>query len=58
MATNQLTLLRQWHMLHMIPRAPRKISVQEICDRLAVEEFKGTPAPCSATCRSFCRCSP
>ncbi len=39
MATNQHTLLRQWHMLHMIPRAPRKITVQEIRDRLAIEEF-------------------
>jgi predicted DNA-binding transcriptional regulator YafY len=26
-------------MLHMIPRAPRKITVQEIRDRLAIEEF-------------------
>ena len=39
MATNQHTLLRQWHMLHMIPRTPRKITVQEIRDRLAIEEF-------------------
>lgn len=39
MATNQHTLLRQWHMLHMIPRAPRKITVQEIRDRLVIEEF-------------------
>ncbi len=39
MATNQHTLLRQWHMLHMIPRAPRKITVQDIRDRLALEEF-------------------
>lgn len=39
MATNQHTLLRQWHMLHMIPRAPRKITVQEIRDRLSTEEF-------------------
>jgi predicted DNA-binding transcriptional regulator YafY len=39
MATNQHTLLRQWHMLHMIPRAPRKITVQDIRDRLAIEEF-------------------
>lgn len=39
MATNQHTLLRQWHMLRLVPRAPRKITVQEICEHLAAEEF-------------------
>lgn len=36
MVTNQRILLRRWHMLHMIPRAPRKITAQEIRDRLAI----------------------
>jgi predicted DNA-binding transcriptional regulator YafY len=39
MTTNQKTLLRQWHMLHMVPRAPRKISVQAIRAGLADAEF-------------------
>lgn len=30
MATNQQTLLRQWHMLRLIPRAPAKITVQDL----------------------------
>lgn len=42
MTTNQLTLLRQWHMLHTIPRAPRKISVQAIRARLSESEFSVT----------------
>lgn len=42
MTTNQHTLLRQWHMLHMIPRAPRKISAQAIRARLADAEFAVT----------------
>lgn len=42
MTTNQHTLLRQWHMLHMIPRAPRKISAQAICARLEQAEFSVT----------------
>lgn len=39
MATNQHTLLRQWHMLHAIPRAPRKISVRELHRKLTDAEF-------------------
>lgn len=39
MTTNQKALLRQWHMLHMVPRAPRKISVQAIRAALADAEF-------------------
>lgn len=39
MTTNQRTLLRQWHMLHAIPRAPRKISVQAIRARLSDSDF-------------------
>lgn len=39
MTTNQKTLLRQWHMLRMVPRAPRKISVQEIRSALSDAEF-------------------
>lgn len=42
MATNQHTLLRQWHMLRLVPRAPRKITVQEICEHLDREEFAVT----------------
>jgi len=42
MATNQHTLLRQWHMLQAIPRAPRKISVQELRTRLKDAEFDVT----------------
>ncbi|PKB20097.1 helix-turn-helix transcriptional regulator [Janthinobacterium sp. 64] len=34
MATNQQSLLRQWHMLQDIPRAPSKVSVENICVRL------------------------
>lgn len=39
MATNQQTLLRQWHMLRLIPRAPYKISVQDLRARLSQAEF-------------------
>lgn len=42
MATNQATLLRQWHMLRLIPRAPGKITVQDIHARLASEDFDVT----------------
>lgn len=42
MATNQHTLLRQWHMLHAIPRAPRRISVQALRGRLLDAEFDVT----------------
>ncbi|MGZ8287779.1 MAG: helix-turn-helix transcriptional regulator [Telluria sp.] len=43
MATNQLSLLRQWNMLRMVPRAPAKISVRTLCERLAAAEFEVTP---------------
>jgi predicted DNA-binding transcriptional regulator YafY len=39
MATNQLSLLRQWHMLRLVPRAPAKISVKDLCDRLRDNDF-------------------
>ena len=39
MATNQHTLLRQWHMLKSVPRGPRKISVRELQSRLSDAEF-------------------
>lgn len=42
MATNQHTLLRQWHMLREIPRAPRKISVRDLRARLEAAEFTVT----------------
>lgn len=40
MATNQQSLLRQWHMLRMVPRAPAKISAKEMCERLCAADFK------------------
>jgi predicted DNA-binding transcriptional regulator YafY len=42
MATNQLSLLRQWHMLRQVPRAPLKITVKELCERLRSADFKVT----------------
>lgn len=42
MATNQLSLLRQWHMLRMVPRAPAKISVKELCQQLRDADFPVT----------------
>jgi len=38
-ATNQLSLLRQWNMLRLIPRAPAKISVKDLSDQLHDMEF-------------------
>ena len=42
MATNQHTLLRQWHMLHALPRAPRRITVQQLRSHLNDAEFAVT----------------
>ena len=42
MATNQLSLLRQWHMLRLVPRAPAKISVKDLCDQLRDADFPVT----------------
>lgn len=39
MATNQHTLLRQWHMLQAVPRAPRRVSVRALQSRLSDAEF-------------------
>jgi len=39
MATNQQSLLRQWHMLRMVPRAPQKVTAGDLCLRLADEGF-------------------
>jgi predicted DNA-binding transcriptional regulator YafY len=39
MATNQQSLLRQWHMLRMVPRAPARISAKELCERLCAADF-------------------
>ena len=39
MATNQQSLLRQWHMLRMVPRAPAKITAKELCERLCAVDF-------------------
>lgn len=39
MATNQQSLLRQWHMLRMVPRAPARISSKELCERLCAVDF-------------------
>lgn len=42
MATNQQSLLRQWHMLRMVPRAPAKVSAKELCERLCAADFRVT----------------
>ncbi|WP_296945612.1 YafY family protein [uncultured Massilia sp.] len=42
MATNQQSLLRQWHMLRMVPRAPARISAKELCERLCAADFRVT----------------
>jgi predicted DNA-binding transcriptional regulator YafY len=42
MATNQQSLLRQWHMLRMVPRAPAKVSAKELCERLCAADFNVT----------------
>ncbi|MGI4721122.1 MAG: helix-turn-helix transcriptional regulator [Janthinobacterium lividum] len=42
MATNQQSLLRQWHMLRMVPRAPLKVSARELCERLCTAGFAVT----------------
>lgn len=42
MATNQQSLLRQWHMLRMVPRAPAKVSAGELCERLCAADFNVT----------------
>jgi predicted DNA-binding transcriptional regulator YafY len=39
MATNQQSLLRQWHMLRMVPRGPAKIPAKEFCERLCAADF-------------------
>jgi predicted DNA-binding transcriptional regulator YafY len=39
MATNQQSLLRQWHMLRMVPRAPAKITAGELCAHLSASDF-------------------
>jgi predicted DNA-binding transcriptional regulator YafY len=42
MATNQQSLLRQWHMLRMVPRAPSSVSAKELCERLCAAGFSVT----------------
>ncbi|MFN3788818.1 helix-turn-helix transcriptional regulator [Massilia sp.] len=42
MATNQQSLLRQWHMLRMVPRAPAKVAARELCERLCAAGFEVT----------------
>jgi predicted DNA-binding transcriptional regulator YafY len=42
MASNQQSLLRQWNMLRLLPRAPAKISSRELCERLGAAEFPVT----------------
>lgn len=39
MANNQQALLRQWHMLQLVPRAPLSIEAGELCKRLEALEF-------------------
>jgi predicted DNA-binding transcriptional regulator YafY len=41
-ASNQKTLLRQWQMLRLMPRYPRKITAREIQERLAGQDFEVT----------------
>jgi len=40
MATNQQSLLRQWHMLRMVPRSPARITANELCERLCAADFQ------------------
>ena len=42
MAGNQNTLLRHWHMLRMLPRGPRKVTVQDIRHALERQGFEVT----------------
>ena len=42
MATNQQSLLRQWNMLRLLPRAPAKISARDLCERLSTADFPVT----------------
>jgi len=42
MATNQLSLLRQWNMLRLLPRGPGKMAVRELCARLRDMDFQVT----------------
>lgn len=42
MATNQHSLLRQWHMLRMVPRAPLKVAARDLCERLCAAGFDVT----------------
>jgi predicted DNA-binding transcriptional regulator YafY len=39
MATNQKSLLRQWHMLRHVPRAPSRITVKQLCELLASDDY-------------------
>lgn len=42
MASNQQSLLRQWNMLRMVPRAPARISAKDLCERLCADDFQVT----------------
>lgn len=42
MATNQHTILRQWNMLRLLPRAPARITARELCERLDTADFPVT----------------
>jgi predicted DNA-binding transcriptional regulator YafY len=42
MTTNQQSLLRQWNMLRLLPRAPVRITAKELCDRLRAADFPVT----------------
>jgi hypothetical protein len=35
-------MLRKWHMLRIVPRAPAKVSVKELCKRLSAGDFPVT----------------
>lgn len=40
MPSNQLTLLRQWNMLRLVPRAPSKVDVRTLKIQLAEADFE------------------
>ena len=42
MATNQKSLLRQWHMLNYIPREPARVTVQQLHDHLSSVDYDVT----------------
>ncbi|WP_312183499.1 helix-turn-helix transcriptional regulator [Massilia timonae] len=58
MATNQQSLLRQWHMLRMVPRAPAKVSAKELCERLCAADFPVTKRTVERDLNELCEVFP